>query len=58
MVRDIIFYAPLGDSLSSNRIGGMEQGCRKTLDILKGAGFHVISLKKPVRNASLIIYAI
>lgn len=53
---DIIFYAPLGESLASDRIGGMEQGCRKTLDILKGAGFHVIPLRKPVRNASLISY--
>jgi len=58
MDKEIIFYAPLGESLPSDKIGGMELGCRKTIDVLQRAGFRVVSLKKPVRKASVISYAI
>lgn len=58
MNKDIIFYAPLGKSLPPEKIGGMEQGCRKTIKILQDAGFHVISVEKPVKSRSVATYLI
>lgn len=58
MKREIVFYAPLGKSLSPDKIGGMEQGCRKTIKILQDAGFHVIPVEKPVMNRSVAVYLI
>lgn len=56
MKKDIIFYAPLGKSLPPDKIGGMEQGCRKTVEILRDAGFHVILVEKPVKGRSMVAY--
>lgn len=55
---EIIFYAPLGTSLPPDKIGGMEQGCRKTIKILQDAGFHVIPVEKPVMNRYVVVYLI
>lgn len=58
MDKEIIFYAPLGTSLPPDKIGGMEQGCRKTIKMLQNAGFHVIPVEKPVKNRSVAVYLI
>lgn len=58
MNKDIIFYAPLGKSLPPDKIGGMEQGCRKTIKILQEAGFDVIPVEKPVKSRSVATYLI
>ncbi len=54
----IIFYSPLGNKLASDKIGGAESGCIKTMKILRETGFRIIPLVKPVRKTSVIFYAI
>lgn len=58
MDKTIIFYAPLEESLSPERIGGAEAGCMKTMKVLREEGFHIILLKKPIREKSIRSYII
>ncbi len=48
MNKDIIFYSPLGNRITPDRIGGAESASQKTIDILRDSGFRIIPLRKPV----------
>jgi glycosyltransferase involved in cell wall biosynthesis len=51
----IVFYAPVGTNLPRYQLGGGEIGCRRTRDILKGNGFDVITIDKPIMGKNGII---
>lgn len=57
MGRDIIFYAPLGQGIPPERIGGAETGCRRTRDIYREAGYNVVCIDKPMHVGSMVAYA-
>ncbi|MDO5481844.1 MAG: glycosyltransferase [Bacteroidaceae bacterium] len=46
-MKKIIFYAPLGKNIPSEKIGGAEAGCLKTKKIYEDAGYQIIVLDKP-----------
>lgn len=46
-MKQIIFYAPLGNGIPIERIGGAEVGCLKTKKIYETAGVEVVPLDKP-----------
>lgn len=50
MVKQIIFYAPLGTHTPPGKIGGAEAGCLKTKQIYENAGFEVFPIEKPARS--------
>lgn len=56
MNKDIIFYSPLGNKLSSDKIGGAECASLKTIGILRDAGFGIILLRKPILRKRVIPY--
>lgn len=48
MSKTIIFYAPVGTGVPVHMLGGGEKGCRRTQEILTGAGYNLITVDKPV----------
>ena len=48
MSKTIIFYAPVGTGVPVHMLGGGEKGCRRTREILTGAGYNLITVDKPV----------
>ena len=48
MSKTIIFYAPVGTGVPVHMLGGGEKGCRRTQEILTGAGYNLITIDKPV----------
>ena len=48
MVREILFYAPIGKGTPPERIGGAEAGCIKTMTIYQEAGLTPIHINRPV----------
>lgn len=46
----IIFYAPIGNLAAGFKIGGAEAGCRKTIEVLRKAGYDVILVEKPSKK--------
>lgn len=57
MLKELIFYAPLGKGIPPSRCGGAEAGCNKTLSIYQRAGVRVIVLNKPAKAQGIIRYA-
>lgn len=57
-MKEIIFYAPLGNNLPSQNIGGAEVGCLKTKQIYESAGINVITLDKPAMSEGKLYYII
>ncbi len=53
---EIFFYAPLGQNLLPEKIGGAEVGCLKTLEIYKSAGYDITVLHKPSMAQGQFIY--
>src|SRR5690554_1152477 len=54
----LIFYAPLGNSIPHNKIGGAEVGCLKTLNIYKKAKLNISVIEKPATSKGKLSYAI
>ncbi len=47
MIMDILMYAPLGNNIPKERIGGAEVGCLRSIDMIKEGGMSVIVVEKP-----------
>ncbi len=45
----VIFYAPVGNVSKGYKSGGAEAGCKKTMEILKKAGYNLILVEKPAK---------
>lgn len=58
MKTNIVFFAPLKNKIPSDKIGGAEMGCLKTLNIYENAGIRVVLLPKPSKTAGLFSYII
>lgn len=56
MVKQIIFYAPLGTHTPPDKIGGAEAGCLKTKQIYEDAGFEVLPIEKPARSKGRLCF--
>lgn len=56
MRKEIIFYAPIGKGTPSERIGGAEAGCLKTMAIYREAGIRLIHINRPVSRGGLVKY--
>lgn len=54
--KTIIFYAPIGNGIPKHKLGGGERGCRRTIEILKQAGYKVITIDKPVMDNGILNY--
>lgn len=54
--KTIVFYAPLGRNIPQHLIGGGEMGCRRTLEILTGAGYEVMIIDKPIMGMGVLHY--
>lgn len=52
----IVFFAPLKNKIPSDKIGGAEMGCLKTLDIYESAAIGVTLLSKPSKTAGVLSY--
>ena len=55
---NIIFFAPLKNKIPSDKIGGAEMGCLKTLKIYEQSGINVQLLSKPSKTAGTISYVV
>lgn len=51
----VIFYAPIGNLVSSYKSGGAEAGCRKTIEVLTKNGYEIILVEKPAKHKDNII---
>ena len=58
MSKNIIFYAPIGVGMPVHMLGGGENGCRRTKEILENAGYNVIIVDKPVMGNGIRKYII
>lgn len=58
MKANIVFFAPLKNKIPSDRIGGAEMGCLKTLEIYEQNGVGVELLSKPSKTAGLFSYVV
>lgn len=58
MKTSIVFFAPLKNKIPSDKIGGAEMGCLKTLEIYEQNGIDVKLLSKPSKTAGLLSYVI
>lgn len=58
MIKDIIFYSPLDNRFSPDKIGGAECASRRTIHILSDSGFRIIPLRKPVLGKWTVVYLI
>ena len=58
MKKKLIFFAPLKNGIPSDRIGGAEMGCLKTLGLYEKIGVDVRLLSKPSKTAGLLSYVI
>ena len=54
--RTILFYAPVGTGLPAHMLGGGENGCRRTREILMNAGYEVITVDKATMSHGPIEY--
>lgn len=52
----IIFYAPVGTGLPSHMLGGGENGCIRTREILTSSGYEVLTIDKPVMGKGTFNY--
>ena len=44
---DILMYAPLGNNIPKERIGGAEIGCLRSIDMIKESGINISIIEKP-----------
>lgn len=58
MKANIVFFAPLKNKIPSDKIGGAEMGCLKTLEIYEQNGVSVELLSKPSKTAGLLSYGV
>lgn len=58
MKTNIVFFAPLKNKIPSDKIGGAEMGCLKTLEIYEQNGVCVELLSKPSKTAGVLSYII
>lgn len=54
--RTIIFYAPVGTNIPAHMLGGGEKGCRRTREILRNAGYDVITVDKATMSQGAVSY--
>lgn len=51
-----MFYAPVGTGIPPHLLGGGEKGCRRTREILCGAGYDVITIDKATTSHGILSY--
>lgn len=54
----VIFYAPIGNVSKSYKSGGAEAGCKKTIEVLKKAGYNIILVEKPAKASDTKLEAL
>ena len=47
VIMDILMYAPLGNNIPNERIGGAEIGCLRSIDMIKESGINISIIEKP-----------
>ena len=54
--KTIIFYAPVGTNVPAHMLGGGEKGCRRTREILRTAGYDVMTIDKATMSHGAVSY--
>ena len=54
--KTILFYAPVGTGIPTHMLGGGENGCRRTREILVNAGYQVLTVDKATMSHGAIEY--
>ena len=55
-MKSLIFYGPTGKGLPSEKVGGGEKGCQKTISLYEKLGVQVFTIEKPNLGRGKLAY--